>query len=114
MVMLLVFAKRYHASMRHFALCVFELNRRVTDAEVMAEAIFHVAQDALAHRWRNVCNRDVARERTSFRTDAPDVEVMNVIDPFDGADSGFHELYSYSARCSFEENIQCLANNAES
>src|SRR5208282_5411791 len=111
MVMFLAFAERNHASMRHFTLCMFELNRRVTDAEVMAQAVLHIAQDALAYRWRNICNRDVARERTSFRTNAPDVEIVNVIHAIDRADRAFHQFDSYSPRRSFEKNIQCLANN---
>jgi hypothetical protein len=53
---------RDHASVGDFAHCVFELDGRVVDAEVVMKALFHVTQNALADGWGNVGDRDVARE----------------------------------------------------
>src|SRR5690242_19936966 len=64
-------ADRNHAAMGHFADYVLELDRGVVDTEVAQQALFHVAQDALAHRRGNVGNRDVAGERVGFRPNAP-------------------------------------------
>jgi hypothetical protein len=47
-VMLFAFPHRNHAAMRHFALHVLELDRRMVDVETVVQAVFHVAQDALA------------------------------------------------------------------
>lgn len=48
-MMLLFFALTHgnHAAMRYLAFRMFELDRRVVDAEVVVEAVFHVAQNAL-------------------------------------------------------------------
>ena len=47
-VMLFALAYRDHAAVRHFALHVLELDRRMVDVETVVQAVFHVAQDALA------------------------------------------------------------------
>lgn len=59
-------AHRDHAAVRDFADGVFELDCGVIDAEVVVQALFHFAQDALAYRRRNIRNRDVAGERVGF------------------------------------------------
>ena len=64
--MLFALAHRNHASMRHFAFHVLELNRGVVDVEVVMQAFLHVAQNALADRRRNIGDRDVAGKRASF------------------------------------------------
>jgi hypothetical protein len=61
MMMFFALAHRNHAPVRNFAHYVLELNRRVVNAEVMVQALFHIAQNALADRRRNVGNRNVAR-----------------------------------------------------
>jgi len=68
--------------MGHFAFHVLELDRRVVDAEGDMQAILHVAQDAFADgRWY-ICDRNVARQRTSFRADVPAVQVVDVVYSF--------------------------------
>ena len=48
MLMLFTFPHRNHASMRHFAFNVLELYGGVIDTEALVQAVFHIAQDALA------------------------------------------------------------------
>lgn len=62
MMMLYALAHRDHASVRHFAFLMLKLDRGVIDAEVMVQAVFYVAEDTLADRGWNVCNRDMAGE----------------------------------------------------
>ena len=62
---------------------MLELNRGVVDAEVVVQALFHVSQNALTDRWRDIRNRDVAGKRPSFRSNAPAVKVVDIVDPFD-------------------------------
>jgi hypothetical protein len=47
-MVLFALAHRDHTPMRYLANCVFELDGRVFDAEVVVQAVFHVAQDAFA------------------------------------------------------------------
>jgi len=65
-MMLFALAHRNNAAVRYFADHVLELNRGVDDAEIMQQAIFHVAQDAFTDRRRNIGDRDVAGERVGF------------------------------------------------
>ena len=44
------------APVRHFAHGVFKLNSGVVDREIRVQTRFHLPQDALASRWRNVGN----------------------------------------------------------
>ena len=99
--------------MRHFALHMLELNGGVVNAEIMVQAVFHIAQNPLAHRWRNIGDRDVAGERASLRSNAPAVEIVNIVDAFDGADGDFDQFELHSAGRSFEQNIQRLTHDAE-
>lgn len=63
MVFLGILSDRDHASVRHFADRVFELNGCMVNAEIAQQALLHVAQDALAHRGRDVGDRYVAGQR---------------------------------------------------
>jgi hypothetical protein len=74
---------RHHAPMRYFALDMLKLNGRMVDAEIVVQALLHISQNPFTYGWRNICNCDVAGERVRLRTDAPAVEVVNVIDAFD-------------------------------
>lgn len=55
-----------HAAMRHLADHVFELDRRVVDAEFVQQPMFHIPQNSFADRGRDVSNRDVAGECMGF------------------------------------------------
>ncbi len=47
-VMMFFSAYRHHTSVRHFALHVLKLNRRVVDAEILMQPVFHVPENAFA------------------------------------------------------------------
>src|SRR4029077_16571481 len=85
MVMLCTLAYRNHAPVGNLADNILELDRGVVDAEVVQQAIFYVAQNAFADRGRNIVDRDVEGGRGGFRADAPDVEIVHVVDAFNGA-----------------------------
>ena len=53
-MMLFALGHRDDASVRHFAHHVLKLDGRVVDAEVVQQALLHVAQNPLAHRRRDV------------------------------------------------------------
>ena len=61
-LMAVLFLHRNDAAVGDFADGVFELNGRVADAEVVMQQILYVFQYPLAHRGRNVGDRDVARQ----------------------------------------------------
>ena len=105
MVLLFTLPHWNHAAMRHFAHHVLELDRRMVDAEVVQQALLHVAQDALADRRRNVCDRDVARERVALRADAPDVKIVDFVDSFDRADGRLDLFQLHTAWRAFEQNL---------
>ena|ERR1700739_397424 len=64
---------RNNATVGDFAFHMLELDCRVHDAEVVMQNLFHVAENALADRGRDVGDRDMAGERPALRSDAPDV-----------------------------------------
>src|SRR5690348_17735724 len=62
---------------------VLELYGGVVNAEVIAQLLFNVAQDALAGGRRNVSDADVAGEGVAVGTDAPHMQVVNIVDALD-------------------------------
>jgi hypothetical protein len=98
-------AHRNYATVRHFALFMFELDRGVVDAEVAMQAVFHVAQDALTYRGWNIGDGDVAGERPRFRANAPHVEIVHVVDSADRADRVFHQFQLQATRRAFQLDI---------
>src|SRR5579863_1584326 len=101
------------AAVRHFAHHVLELDGGVIDAEMKMQTLFYVAQDAFAHgRW-NVGDGDVTGECASFRADAPDVEIVHVVDSLDGANGIFNQFEFHAARGAFEQDVQGLAHDAK-
>ena len=107
------FAHWNDAAVRHFAFDMLELNGSVVNPEVVMEDLFHVAQNTLADRRGDVGYRNVTGKRMTFRTDAPDVQVMHVIDAFDPADCGFESVESQAARGSFQQNVHGFAQDAK-
>jgi len=57
---------RDDAAVGYFADYVLELNRRMDNAEVMVQAVFHVVQDAFADGGGDVGDGDVAGEGVGF------------------------------------------------
>src|SRR5258708_15523042 len=106
-------AHRNHAAMRYFALHMLELDGGMVDAELVVQAVLHVAQDALADRRWDVGNCDVAGERAGFRPNTPAVQVVHVVDTVNGSDGGRHQLKLHAPRSAFEQNIQSFTHNAK-
>ena len=50
-MMMFRFAHRNHASMRHFADLMFELDGRVIYAKIVMQTFFEIAQNLLTGRW---------------------------------------------------------------
>ena len=57
---------RDYAAVGRFAHYVLELDGRVVDAEVVQETFFYIAQNALADRWGNILDGDMAGEGVSL------------------------------------------------
>src|SRR6266566_3784995 len=89
---------RDHAPMRYFAHRMLELDSRVVNAEVVIQTRSHVPKNALTRRWRDVGDGDMARQRAGLRSDAPHVEVVDIIDAVNFADACFHPRKFHSAR----------------
>ena len=65
-VMFHAVANRNHASMRHLAFHMLELDGGVVDVKVMMQSVLHITKNALADRGRNVGNRDMAGKSMGF------------------------------------------------
>jgi len=89
-----------------------DLNRRVVDAEVIAELMVDALQNRFALSERHLDDLHVAAESVRLRGQAPDVQVMHV-------DDAGHTLHRRAdlieverSRCAFEQNVQRLAHDA--
>src|ERR1700733_3449998 len=105
---------RHNASMCNLAYHMLELDRGVINAEALMQAAFHIAKNSLTDGGRNVGDGDMAGKRVRLRTNAPDMQVVNVVDAFDRAYGGCDPVQLHSPRSSFEQDIQSLAHNAVS
>src|SRR5450755_1088648 len=111
-VVVFLLAHRNHAAVGNFAIYVLELDGGVVDVELLVEAGLYVAQDAFAYRRRNVGDGNVAGQGAGFRSDVPDVQVVDVVDAFDGANRGCDAVDLNAARGAFEQDVQGLAHDA--
>src|SRR6185437_1619450 len=92
---------------------VLELDGGVIDAEVVAQLVLDLVQDALASRGRNVSDADVTREGVGFRADAPDMQIVHIVDAVNAGNSGGDVFQFHAARSAFQENIQAPTDNAD-
>ncbi len=76
------------AAMRGFADHVLELQGRVVDPESFAEHAVDAVENHVARRRWDVGNGDVAGERVAVGAEAPDVEVVDILDAFNGGKRG--------------------------
>lgn len=74
---------RHHAAVSHFAFPMLELDCSVENAEILAQPAVDLFQNARALRWWNIRDGHVARQGVRLRAQAPDMQVVNVLDPFD-------------------------------
>ena len=112
-VVLSAFAYGNDATMSDFTLDVFELDRSVDHLEIMMQHFFHIAQDPFADRGRDIGDGYVAGERSTLGTNAPYMEVVDVVHPFNLADRRFQTFELESAGSAFEQDVHGLAQNAE-
>src|ERR1700691_1747415 len=79
--------RRSNATLQRLTADMLELDGRMAYLELPVESIFEADENACALRWRNIGDRDVAREGARVRTQAPDVQVVNI----DHAFNRFHD-----------------------
>ena len=60
MRMHLYFLYRHHAPMRHFAIYIFKLNRRVSNVKTIMERRLNLRENPIAFRRRDIGNRHMA------------------------------------------------------
>ena len=113
MLVSVFFNHRNHAAVRHFADHVLELDGGVVDVEVLAQHLFHIAQNAFTDRRRNIGDGDMAGERSRFRSDAPHVQIVNIIHALNPAHRGFHPLQLDATRRAFQQDVQGFTNDAK-
>src|SRR5690349_13484455 len=92
---------------------VFELDGGVVNAEVVAQLLFNVAQNALAGGKRNVRDADVAGEGMAVGADAPHVQVVNVVNAFNGSDGGGYLFQFHAEGGAFQQDVETFAGDAE-
>ncbi len=89
------------APVSDFTLDVFELDRRVVDLEIVMKNFLDIAQNPFAHRWWDISDGDVAGERAALGTNAPHMQVVDVVDAFDFANRRFQMVQLESAGSAF-------------
>src|SRR5918912_127866 len=102
------FGDRKYASMRSFANHMLELDGRVINAEIVQEPFLDVAQDALADRGWDVSDGNVAGKGVSLRSNAPHVQIVHVVDAFDGTNRSFNPLQFHSPGRSLPQDVERL------
>ena len=75
---------RRRAAVGDFTFDTFELDGGVVDAELLAKRPVHLLQDTGALGRRDVVDGDVRCQGMSLRPETPHVQVMHVLDPFNG------------------------------
>src|ERR1035438_9882505 len=101
------------ASVGDFADRVLELDGGVMNVEARPKLVANLAQQGLAFGGAHVGDADVAGERMSIAADAPDVQIVDVVDSGDGANGGFDALQFHAARRAFEQDVEALADDAD-
>jgi len=57
---------------------MFELDGGVVDMESATENAVYVSQNRIAFRRRHIFDQHVATQRVRLRSQAPDVQIMNI------------------------------------
>src|SRR5664279_1149739 len=78
-----------------------------------SELVTNLAQQCLALRGAHVGDADVARQRMGIAANAPHVEVVDIIDAWDGADCAFNALQFHAAGSAFEQDVEALADDSD-
>jgi hypothetical protein len=101
----------HDAAVCHFALDVFELDRGVVDLEFVAQRHLDPVEDERALRRRNIGDRHMRGECVTLRTEAPDVQVVDIFDASDllqrSANLGQRDAFGSA----FEQDVEGLADD---
>jgi hypothetical protein len=90
---------------------MFELDSGVVNAE-SAKGVVDAFQNGVTRGMRHVVDQDVRAERARLRTNAPDMQIVNIQDAIHFAHGGRDFTQGEAAGQAFEKNIQGLAGDA--
>src|SRR5258707_1112158 len=90
---------------REGALGVFKLDSSVIDVE-SAKQVVHPVQDGIAFRSRHVFDQHVTTQRICARSEAPDMDIVNVDHADDLPHRAGHFRQFQPARKAFQQHIQ--------
>ena len=82
------------------------------DAEAVAHHLLDAVEHLVAAAVAAIVDPHVAAEGRQARGDAPDVQVVHLDDPRDGADGGAHLVEADARRGGFEQHVRRLADQA--
>src|SRR5579859_6501760 len=105
------FADGDYAAVSDFAAFAFELDGGVVDVEAVFGERIDFEQDAIAFGGWDVIDLYVAGEGVGLRTEAPDVQVVDVDDAFDGLHTGADFVEGEAARGAFQEDVEGFADD---
>ena len=94
-------------SLRCCTTLFFNLNRRVSDLEIMSHAFSHCRQHIVVHRA--IGHHGMHAHRVDSRSQRPDMQIMNPSDAFDSADRFAQRCQVDIRRRAFEQHADCLA-----
>jgi hypothetical protein len=92
---------------------VLELDGGVADVVMIFENVVEIDENAGALRWGNVGDGDVAGEGAGVGAEAPDMEVVDVDDAFDGFHAGANLREGTAAWRAFKKDVEGFADNAD-
>src|ERR1700686_1039120 len=90
---------------------VLELNRRMGNVEMLRQHGVQAPQDGVAGGGRNVLDEDVAAQGVSARSQAPDVQIVNIQDPFDCTHPRRHFPQADAARQTLQQDVERLPDD---
>ena len=92
---------------------MLELQGGVVDAEAFAQHDIDAVEDEVALRGWDVGNGDVAGEGVGVGAEAPDMQVVDVLDALDGSEGGTNLDEGDAAGRAFEEDVEGLAHDGD-
>jgi len=93
-----------HDSARRIALSVLELNGGVVDF-VLAQNVVDALQNRVTRRRRHVFDEHVATQSVGARTQAPDMQIVNVDDAVEATNGFRHFVQLHAARQAFQQYV---------
>ena len=90
---------------------VLELDGGVVNLEVAREDVVHMAENAVALRWRHVLDHGMAAQRVRAGTKAPDMEIVNIDYARDAAQQFGYSAGRNSTGDAFQQRIERFMND---